>query len=352
MEINGRKIGSKEPPYVIAELSGNHNQDISKARELIKIAAEAGCDAVKLQTYTPDTMTLASNAPDFQVHKENDLWGGQNLYDLYLKAHTPWEWHPILFDYASEVGITIFSSPFDISAVDFLESLNVCAYKIASFELTDIPLLRKIASTSKPVIMSTGMATYEEIEIAYNCLKNHGASSIALLKCTSAYPSPIEDLNLNTIPLLKREFSCEVGLSDHTLGLVAPIVAVAKGATIIEKHITKNRNDGGVDSAFSLEPSELLDLVTETNKAHASMGIVSFGTTLSDNKSLKYRRSIYCTNDLEAGSILTENDLKVLRPVIGLSPIFIDKVIGARIKTAKKKNDPIYEFDIVDFDKK
>jgi N-acetylneuraminate synthase len=307
IKIENVVIGSSHKPFVIAEMSGNHNQSIDRALEIIEAAAKAGAHAVKLQTYTPDTMTINAKGGLFEINDESSLWKGRNLYDLYKEAHTPWDWHKPLFDYARKLGLLIFSTPFDESAVDFLEELGVGAYKIASFENTDQPLLKKIATTGKPVIMSTGLATIADLDEAVRTLRKSGCKDLVLLKCTSTYPSTPENSHLNTIPHMRQLFNCHVGLSDHTMGIGAAIAAVALGAPVIEKHFTLRRSDGGVDSAFSIEPEELKNLVIESERAFLSMGKINYGVQEAEEKSLRFKRSIYVVQNVKAGDIFTCN---------------------------------------------
>lgn len=340
VEIDGRKIGSEYSPYIIAELSGNHNQSIDRAKALIKSAKECGADAVKLQTYTAETMTLDVEHPRFYVKVDNQ-WDGDHLFKLYQEAYTPWEWHGELFDYARELGITIFSSPFDQTAVDLLESLNTPAYKIASFELVDHKLIALCASTGKPLIMSTGMASLIDVSEAVEVARNNGAKDIILLKCTSAYPALPELVNLNTIPHLESTFNVQAGLSDHTVGVGIPVASVTLGATVIEKHFTLSREDGGVDSAFSMEPEELKILVEESKKVHAALGVVSYSQGDVETSFKKYRRSLFIVRDLKAGDIITEDDVKSLRPGDGLAPKYIDILLGRKISQDTKRGTPM-----------
>jgi pseudaminic acid synthase len=330
MQISTRAIGPEHRPYLIAEMSGNHNQSLDRALAIVEAAAAAGADAVKLQTYTADTMTLAVDTPDFVIQDKKSLWAGRHLHDLYKEAYTPWEWHAPIMQRARELGLHCFSSPFDESAVDFLETLDVPAYKIASFELTDIPLIRKVAATGKPMIMSTGMATVGEIDEAVRTAKAAGASAITLLKCTSTYPATPANSHLRTIPHLRDAFGCEVGLSDHTMGVGIAVAAVALGATVIEKHFTLRRADGGVDSAFSMEPEELQLLRAETERAWQGLGQIAYGGTQAEEKSRTHRRSIYVSKSVRAGELLTAENLRIVRPAFGLAPKFIDVVLGKR----------------------
>lgn len=322
-------IGQNYKPFIIAEMSGNHNQSLDRALAIVDAAAAAGADAIKLQTYTADTMTLKG------VHTINDegsLWKGRELYDLYKEAYTPWEWHKAIFDRAKQKGIIAFSSPFDETAVDFLEELNVPLYKIASFENTDWPLLKKIASTGKPVIMSTGVSTLSDIDESVRLLRSHGCKELVLLKCTSTYPASPENTNLLTIPHLQQLFNCIVGLSDHTMGIGASVAAVALGARVIEKHFTLRRADGGVDSAFSLEPEELKALVIETERAFLALGTVQYGIQTAEEKSRMYKRSIYISKDMKAGDIIDAASVKIIRPGDGLESRYLDLVVGRTVK--------------------
>lgn len=324
--IKNREIGSGNPPYIIAEISGNHNGDIKKALELIEKAHEAGVDAVKIQTYTAETITLNHKSEDFKI--KGGLWDGKYLYDLYDEAHTPWEWHEELFKKANTLGLHIFSSPFDHTAVDFLEDLNVPAYKIASFELLDLPLVEYVASKKKPMILSTGMANKKEIHDAVQTAQNAGASQIALLHCVSGYPTPIKETNLSTISELKNIFKVPIGLSDHTLGTVVPVAAVSLGASIIEKHFILDRKDKGPDSDFSLEPQELKKLVENSKLAWDAIGEINFEIKPSEKQNLKFRRSLYAVEDIKKGEILTNNNIRSIRPGFGMHPKLIDSVIG------------------------
>ncbi|NMH59656.1 pseudaminic acid synthase [Alteromonas ponticola] len=335
--IGKRFIGSTEPPFIIAELSGNHSQDFELAKKMVKAAAEAGAHAIKLQTYTADSMTLDVDNDEFVIKEKDNLWHGESLHALYKKAATPYEWHEPLFTLANDLGMVAFSSPFDADAVDFLDSLNVPCFKIASFELTDIPLIAHAASKGKPLIMSTGMASLQEIEMAVKCAKENGCDNIILLKCTSTYPADPGNTNLRTIPNMRDAFGCQVGLSDHTGGIGAAVASVALGATVIEKHFVLDRHAGGVDAAFSLEPGELAQLVTETERAWLALGNVRYGATAAEEKSKQYRRSIYVSQDMNAGEVFSEHNLKVVRPAFGLAPCHFASVIGKRAATSLKK---------------
>lgn len=342
INIGGRLIGRSHAPFVIAEMSGNHNQSLERALQLVEAAAQAGAHALKLQTYTADTMTLDIDEGEFHIGDPNSLWKGTSLHKLYQQAHTPWEWHSAIFQRARELGMLAFSSPFDESAVDFLETLNVPCYKIASFENTDLPLIRKVASTGKPMIISTGMASVAELEESVRAARAAGCKELILLKCTSTYPATPENTNIRTIPHLRELFGTEVGLSDHTMGTGVSVASVALGATVIEKHFTLSRADGGVDSSFSLEPAELAALVTETKRAWQALGKVHYGTASEqEKKSTVFRRSLYITRDLKAGEVLDANSVRAIRPGLGLPPKFIDSVIGKAVKVDTKRGTPV-----------
>jgi N-acetylneuraminate synthase len=340
IEINGRKIGPGQPTYIIAELSANHHQSFDRAVEIIHLAHKAGVDAVKLQTYTADTLTLDSHQSHFKI-QSGTVWDGTSFYELYEKAHTPWEWQPELKKIANQLGLDLFSSPFDATAVDFLETMNVPAHKIASFEIIDIPLLRKVAATGKPVIVSTGMATVEEIEQALRTLHNNGCCEVALLKCTSAYPAPPESMNLKTIPDLAFRFQVPVGLSDHTLENQTAIVSVALGASIIEKHITLSREEDGPDSAFSLEPDEFAALVSSVRIAEQTVGKVHYGGTESDQNNRTFRRSLFAVRDIAAGERFTSENVRSIRPGLGLVPIHLDQVLESNAIEAIPRGTPL-----------
>ena len=346
MQINNKLIGVNNAPFIIAEMSGNHNQSLDRAIEIVEAASEAGVQALKLQTYTSDTMTLDLSDKEFLISDKDSLWKGKNLYELYKQAYTPWEWHQSIMQRANELGMTCFSSPFDESAVDFLEELNVPAYKIASFENNHLPLIRKVASTGKPVIISTGMATIIEIGEAVATAREAGCKDLILLKCTSTYPATPEDSNVLTIPHMRELFDCEVGLSDHTMGIGTSIAAVAHGATVIEKHFTLDRLDGGVDSAFSLEPHELELLTVETERAWQSMGRVIYGGVRDEEKSKIFKRSIYIVKDMVVGDVFTEENIGIIRPGNGLSPKYYGHIIGQSINHSAKKGTPV-SWDIV-----
>ena len=325
-EIDGRIIGEDSLPYVIAEMSANHNGDIQTAYKIIEMAKNAGADAVKMQTYKPDTLTIDSELPDFQL--TDGLWANNSLYQLYEKAHTPWDWHKPLFEYAKKLGITIFSSPFDSTAVDLLEDLNTPAYKIASFEAVDLPLIEYVAKTGKPMIISTGMADKDEIKEAIDAAKSGGCQDLAILHCVSGYPAPAEDYNLMTISDMQNHFKLPIGLSDHTLENTTAIAGVVLGACIIEKHVTMDRNGGGPDDSFSLEPNELKELCVGAKTAWQSIGNINYSRKSSEKGSVKFRRSLYCVKDIKAGDIITSEHVKSIRPGYGLAPKFITHVIG------------------------
>jgi N-acetylneuraminate synthase len=327
IEINGRRIGHGYPPYVIAELSANHNGDINRAFKIIEEAKKAGADAVKLQSYSHETITIDCDSEDFQIH--DGLWQGQSLYELYKSAHMPWDWHKPLFKKAKALGITIFSSPFDDTAVDFLDGLGVPAFKIASFELIDIPLIRKVAKKGKPIIMSTGNASLSEIEDAVLAAKEEGNNQLILLHCTSGYPTPASEANITTMPVLSKLFGVEVGLSDHTMGIGVSVAAVALGAAVIEKHFTLKRSDGGPDSAFSLEKEELKQLVENCEIAFLSIGSPNFVSTKSELQTKPHRRSLYIVKDIKKGTVFTEEYVRSIRPGNGIAPKHLELVIGS-----------------------
>jgi len=343
--LGRRGVGPSYPPLVIAEMSGNHNQSLDRALEIVEAAAKAGAHAIKLQTYTADTMTLAISSDEFFINDEKSLWKGKSLHELYKQAYTPWEWHAPIMLRAADLGMICFSSPFDASAVDFLESLNVPAYKIASFENIDLPLIRKVARTGKPMIISTGMATVAEIDEAVRAAREAGCRDLVLLKCTSTYPASPENTNVSTIPHMRGLFGCEIGLSDHTMGIGVSVAAVALGASMIEKHFTLRRADGGVDSTFSLEPEELRALVVETERAWQALGSVSYGPSEAEKKSLVFRRSIYVAEDVKASEVLTEANLRSIRPGFGLAPKYYETLLGRRVNRDIKKGTPMsWEF--------
>jgi pseudaminic acid synthase len=337
--IAGRPIGIGHSPYVIAELSGNHNGEIERAFKLIDAAKAAGCDAVKMQTYTADTITIDHGGPDFVI--EGGLWDGKRLYDLYGEAHTPWEWHQAMFDHARKIGIACFSSPFDETAIDFLENLGAPAFKIASFEIVDTPLIRRAAQAGKPLIISTGMATLEEIDEAVAAAKAGGAGGITLLHCISAYPAPAEEANLLRIRALSERYDLPIGLSDHTLSSEVAIAAVGLGAAVIEKHITLARADGGPDAAFSLEPQEFKALVDGVRTAHLALGRADYGRTKSEAPNLRFRRSLYAVKDIAAGETVTPENVRSIRPGFGLPPRHYDEILGKKAKLAIKRGTPL-----------
>ncbi|MCR9289378.1 pseudaminic acid synthase [Saprospiraceae bacterium] len=339
IKIGNCLIGQDQKPFIIAEMSGNHNQSIERALAIVEAAAAAGADAIKLQTYTADTMTVKGA---LTITDKNSLWEGQELYQLYQKAYTPWEWHQTIFDRARQLGMIAFSSPFDASAVDFLETLDVPAYKIASFENTDHPLLKKVAKTGKPVIMSTGVANLADIDEAVRVLRENGCKELILLKCTSTYPATPDTCNLRTIPHLANMFEDTlVGLSDHTMGISIPLVAISLGACVIEKHFTLKRSDGGVDSAFSLEPQELKSLVIESERAFQALGKVKYGIQKIETNSRKFKRSVYVVKDVMPGEILTEENLRVIRPGNGLEPKYFETIVGKKASTHLKAGTPM-----------
>lgn len=331
IKIGNCEIGQKNTPFIIAEMSGNHNQSLKRALEIVEAAAKSGAHALKLQTYTADTMTLDIADREFFINDPDSLWKGKSLYELYKEAYTPWEWHKPIFDRCRELGLIYLSTPFDETAVDFLEELNVPCYKTASFENTDIPLIRKVAATGKPMIISTGMATIAELDETVRTVCEAGCRDLILLKCTSSYPATPENTNILTIPHMAKLFDCQVGLSDHTMGIGAAVASVALGATMIEKHFTLSRADGGVDSAFSMEPNEMHDLVAETERAWQALGKVSYGPTEKEKKSLIFRRSLYIVQDMKKGDILTKENLRVIRPGLGLPPKYYEILLGKRI---------------------
>ncbi len=340
IEIAGRTVGDGAPCYIVAEMSANHNQDFDQARRIIDAAAEAGADACKLQTYRPDTITLDSDLPHFRI-AGGTLWDGRTLFDLYGEAFTPWEWHADLKAHAESLGMDLFSTPFDDTAVDFLEALDVPCHKIASFEMTHLPLLKKIAATGKPIIMSTGMATLGEIETSVATIRAAGNDQIVLLKCTSAYPAPAAEANIRTIPHLSKTFGVPAGLSDHTMGIAVPIAARALGACLVEKHFTTSRDLPGPDSSFSLEPHEFRAMVDGIRTAEAALGEVMYRPTEKQITSLKFRRSLFAVTDIAAGDALTPDNVKVLRPSDGLAPLHYDEVIGRHAACVIPRGTPI-----------
>lgn len=349
INIAGRRIASDMAPYVIAELSANHNGKLETALRIIEEAKKIGADAVKLQTYTPDTITLDCDNEEFRI--QGGLWDGRTLYDLYKEAHMPWEWHAPLFEHARKLGITIFSSPFDTTAVDLLEELNVPAYKIASFEAVDLPLIKYVASTGKPMIISTGMADAEEIQEAIDAARSGGCKELAILHCVSGYPAPAEDYNLRTIPDMIERFGLVTGLSDHTLDNTTAIASVVMGASIIEKHFTLNRQGGGPDDSFSLEPAEMAALCRDSKTAWAALGKVDFGRKSSEQGNVKFRRSLYFVKDLKAGDVITPDAVRSVRPGFGLAPKHLDEVIGSRIVCDVNAATPVLKKLLSDSDR-
>ena len=341
MRIEGRDVGLHSPPFVIAELSGNHNGSLDRALAIVDAAAATGAHALKIQTYTADTMTLDIREGEFVISDPKSPWAGRSLYDLYEEAHTPWEWHAPIFDRAREHGMIPFSTPFDDSAVDFLETLGVPCYKIASFENNDLPLIRRVAATGKPMIVSTGMATLGEIDALVRAARDAGCRDLVLLKCTSSYPASPANSNIRTIPALREAFGCEVGLSDHTLGLGVAVASVALGATVIERHFTLSRADGGVDSAFSLEPTEMRALVEETHRAWQGLGTVGFGAGEAEAGSRVFRRSLYFVRDLPAGATIGPADIRAIRPGNGLAPSMADLVVGRNLRQTVTRGTPV-----------
>lgn len=339
ISINKRVIGADQPPYIIAEMSANHNGDINNAFKIIAVAKSAGADAVKLQTYRPDTITLDCDSEDFQIR--GGLWDGKTLYQLYSEAYMPWDWHKPLFDYAHKLGITIFSSPFDNTAIDLLEDLNTPAYKIASFEAVDLPLIKYAASTGKPIIISTGMANAEEIQEAIETAHEGGCKDLAILHCVSGYPAPAADYNLRTIPDMIQRFGLVTGLSDHTIDNTTAITSIALGASIIEKHVTLDRKGGGPDDSFSLEPQELAALCRDTKTAWETLGQVDYGMKSSERGNVKFRRSLYFVKDMEAGEVITEECVRSVRPGFGLAPKYITQILGKSIKLPITKYMPV-----------
>lgn len=341
ISIAGREIGADFAPYVIAEMSANHNGNLETAFKIIEMAKQAGADALKIQTYRPDTITLKSDLPDFQI--KGGLWSGKTLYELYECAHTPWEWHAPLFDYARRIGITIFSSPFDNTAVDLLENLNAPAYKIASFEAVDIPLIKYVAGTGKPMIISTGMADAEEIQEAIDAAREGGCKELAILHCVSGYPAPAEDYNLRTVPDMIQRFGLVTGLSDHTLDNTTAIASVALGASIIEKHFTLDRSGGGPDDSFSLEPNELEALCRDSKTAWSALGRVDYGRKSSEQGNVQFRRSLYFVKSLKAGSVITADVIRSVRPGFGLPPKYLELVLGKRLAKDVQANSPVMD---------
>lgn len=332
IEIQGRRIGTDYKPFIVAEMSGNHNQSLDRALAIVEAAAKAGVDAVKLQTYTADTITIDAGHDEFFISDPQSLWYGESLYQLYQRAYTPWDWHSAIVKRCNELGVICFSTPFDAAAVDFLEELQMPCYKIASFENVDLPLIQKVAATGKPIIISTGMATVAELDEAVRVAYSNGCKDLILLKCTSTYPASPENTNILTIPHMRDLFKCQVGLSDHTLGIGVAVASVALGATFIEKHFTLKREEGGVDAAFSLEPEEMQMLVAETERAKLSLGEITYGATEKERDSLKYRRSLYVVENMKAGDAFNKTNLRCIRPGLGLAPKYYTNIIGATIK--------------------
>lgn len=345
IEIDGKKIGPDYKPYIIAELSANHNGDINKALQSIEVAAQCGADAVKIQTYTADTMTIDCDSEEFQI--KGGLWDGYKLYDLYQQAHTPFSWHKKLFAKAKEVGITLFSTPFDETAVELLESLNTPAYKIASFEMTDLPLIKRVAETGKPIIISTGMADFSEIKQAIATAQKYGCQQLVVLHCISAYPAPYEQANLATINDIARQFHVISGLSDHTLGTVASVAAVALGASLIEKHFILDRNEKGPDSEFSIEPQELQQLVSDTENAHKAIGIAGYERKPVEQASMTFRRSLYFIKDIKQGETITSEHIRRIRPGFGLPPKYYEQIIGRKCKKDIKRGTAV-QWELID----
>lgn len=331
MKIKNIDIGLEHEPFIIAEMSGNHNQSLERALEIVEIAAKTGAHALKIQTYTADTMTLDIDEREFHIGDPNNLWAGNSLYKLYDEAYTPWEWHKPIFDKANKLGMLAFSTPYDNTSVDFLESLNVPLYKIASFENTDLPLISLVAATGKPIIISTGMATLAELDETVRTARQAGCNDLVLLKCTSTYPATPDNTNILTIPHMREMFQCEIGLSDHTMGIGVSVASVALGATVIEKHFTLQRKDGGVDSAFSMEPHEMAQLVSETKRAWEAKGSISYGPTEAEKKSLQFRRSLYIVEDMKAGDFFTSDNVRAIRPGLGLPTKYLNVVLGKSV---------------------
>jgi len=336
--LAGRPIGPGHPPFLIAEMSGNHNQSLERALAIVDAAADSGAHVLKIQTYTADTMTLDLDVGEF--HVEHPLWGGQSLHFLYQQAATPWEWHAPIFERAAARGLIAFSTPFDASAVDFLEELDVPAYKIASFENTDLPLIRRVAATGKPLILSTGMATLADLDETVRAAREAGCRHLVLLKCTSTYPATPENTHLRTIPHLRELFACQVGLSDHTPGVGAAVASVALGATVIEKHFTLSRAEGGVDAAFSMEPAEFVQLRQETERAWQALGQVHYGPTEGEGASMVFRRSLYVTEDMRLGEVFTARNLRAIRPGYGLPPKYLEVLLGKRVNRDVSRGTP------------
>ena len=341
IKIANRKVGRAYHPFIIAEMSGNHNQSLDRALEIVEVAAKTGAHALKLQTYTADTITLDVKEGEFFINDKDNLWKGRSLYELYQEAYTPWEWHKPIMERAKELGMLCFSTPFDETAVDFLEELDMPAYKIASPEIIHLPLVKKVAAIGKPIIISTGMASVSEIDEAVCTVRAAGCEQFVLLKCTSTYPALPENSNVLTIPHMRELFGCEVGLSDHTMGVGAAVAAVAHGATVIEKHFTLNRADGGVDSAFSMEPEEMKALVIETERAWQSLGKVKYGPSEAEKESLTFRRSLYIAENMQKGDILNEKNMRIVRPGLGLPPKYYDILLGRKVSQDVKKGTAV-----------
>jgi len=346
ISIDKQKVGKDYPPFIIAEMSGNHNQSLDRALQIVEEAAKSGAHALKLQTYTPDTMTLDVESEDFFIKDSKSLWKGAYLYKLYQKAYTPWEWHKPIMERCKQLELICFSTPFDESAVDFLETLNVPCYKIASFENIHLPLIKKVASTGKPMIISTGMASIAELDEAVTVARDNGCKDLILLKCTSSYPAEPLDSNILTIPHMQKLFDCQVGLSDHTLGIGVAVASVALGATFIEKHFTLSRSEGGVDAEFSLEPEEIKSLVSETKRAWQALGDVSYVPTEKERKSMQFRRSLYVAQDMKKGDVFTPQNLRVVRPGYGLEPKYLEKLLGKKVNCDLKKGTAV-KWDLI-----
>ncbi len=347
IKIEHCTVGTGHRPFIIAEMSGNHNQSLERALEIVDAAAKTGAHALKIQTYTADTMTLDLSEGEFFIEDKNSLWQGKSLYQLYEEAHTPWDWHKPIFDRARELNMVPFSTPFDDTAVDFLEDLNNAVYKIASFENTDIPLVKRVAATGKPMIISTGMATLDELEETVTAAREAGCQDLMLLKCTSTYPATPENTNIITIKDIRERFQCHAGLSDHTMGIGVAVASVALGATVIEKHFTLNRADGGVDSSFSMEPAEMSSLVIETERAWQSLGKINYGPTEKEKASLVYRRSLYIAQDMKAGDVITAENMRAIRPGYGLPPKHYAEILGKTIKRDTPAGTPV-SFELFD----
>jgi len=347
IKIADRIIGLDHRPFIIAEMSGNHNHSLDRALAIVEAAAASGAHALKIQTYTAETMTLDIDDDQFTIGESGSLWKGNTLHQLYQKAYTPWEWHKPIFDRCRELGMIGFSTPFDDTAVEFLESLDVPFYKIASFENSDLPLIRKVAATGKPMVISTGMASLAELDETVRTARENGCNDLVLLKCTSSYPATPEESHIRTLPHMRDLFNVEVGLSDHTLGIGVPLAALALGATVVEKHFTLAREDGGVDSAFSLEPDELKALVVESERAWQALGKIRYGRTTGEKKSLRFRRSLYVTRDMKSGETFSRDNMRAIRPGFGLPPKYYETLIGKRAKKDIKRGTPV-SWDLLD----